>query len=304
MLTHQHEQSLTPSRVVVLGAQGFVGAALMTRLAAAGVASLGLGRSDVDLLSHNAAQALAAHLRSDDALVAVAAVAPCKDANMLVQNMQIARTIAQALTIRPVAHLINISSDAVYGDSDQPLSESSPAAPESLHGVMHLARELVLREVLQVPLAILRPTLLYGALDPHNGYGPNRFARLALRGEAIRLFGEGEELRDHVFVADVAELALRVLLRRSRGVLNVATGEVRSFRSIAEDLVRWSNSLSSISGSPRVGPMPHRGYRAFDRSACSRAFPDFRYTGFNEGAATLIRPGQPAGALPLRSNDT
>ena len=30
-----------------------------------------------------------------------------------------------------------------------------------------------------VPVGILRPTLVYGANDPHNGYGPNRFRRLA-----------------------------------------------------------------------------------------------------------------------------
>ena len=47
-------------------------------------------------------------------------------------------------------------------------------------------------------LAILRPTLIYGAGDPHNGYGPNRFRRLAATGKPIILFGEGEERRDHV----------------------------------------------------------------------------------------------------------
>jgi nucleoside-diphosphate-sugar epimerase len=36
--------------------------------------------------------------------------------------------------------------------------------------------------------------------DPHNGYGPNRFRRLAAGGEEIVLFGEGEERRDHVQV--------------------------------------------------------------------------------------------------------
>ncbi len=73
---------------------------------------------------------------------------------------------------------------------------------------------------------MLRPTLIYGAADPHNGYGPNRFCRLAAAGEEIVLFGEGEERRDHVAVEDVAEIAFRVLMRRSRGVLNLATGDV------------------------------------------------------------------------------
>src|SRR5256885_1405531 len=76
----------------------------------------------------------------------------------------------------------------------------------------------------KAPLAILRPTLLYGAEDPHNGYGPNRFRRLANAGADITLFGEGEERRDHVLIDDLAEIVLRVLKRRSTGTLNIATG--------------------------------------------------------------------------------
>jgi len=56
-----------------------------------------------------------------------------------------------------------------------------------------------------IPLAILRPTLVYGAGDPHNGYGPNRFRRLASANQPIVLFGEGEERRPAV-LAGVDEL--------------------------------------------------------------------------------------------------
>jgi nucleoside-diphosphate-sugar epimerase len=138
---------------------------------------------------------------------------------------------------------------------------------------------------LKAPLAILRPSLLFGAADPHNGYGPNRFRRLAAAGEDIVLFGEGEERRDHVFIDDVAELAVRVLYRRSTGVLNVATGEVHSFRTIAEKVVALSGRRSTIRSAPRSGPMPHNGYRPFDIAACRAAFPDFKFTSLDEGLA-------------------
>src|SRR3546814_7607425 len=95
---------------------------------------------------------------------------------------------------------------------------------------MHLAREQSLEQMVEGPWGTLRPTLIYGARDPHNGYGPNRFLRQARSGEDILLFGDGEERRDHVAVEDVAELAVRMLSRRSSGALNAATGEVASFR--------------------------------------------------------------------------
>jgi len=140
-----------------------------------------------------------------------------------------------------------------------------------------------------MPFAILRPTLIYGPADPHNGYGPNRFRRLANRAEPIILFGEGEERRDHVDVDDVAAIAVSVVRRRSQGILNVATGQVTSFRSIAEQAVALARRSVEIRCSPRQGPMPHNGYRAFDPTATAAAFPGFRYTPLADGLARAQR---------------
>jgi UDP-glucose 4-epimerase len=285
MLEHLNPSPIKPARVVVLGAQGFVGNAIVERLDHDRVDVLRLGRMEVDLLAADAADRLVAYLRANDVLVAVAAMAPCKNAAMLRDNLTMALAIATAITRVPLAHVVNISSDAVYADSAAPLTETSPMAPDTLHGVMHLARELVFKAETKPPLAMLRPTLIYGAHDPHNGYGPNRFRRLAAGGQDIVLFGEGEERRDHVLVDDVAEIATRVLYRRSIGALNVATGVVTSFRDVAEAVVRLSGRNVPIKGSPRQGAMPHNGYRPFDIAACRAAFPDFSYFPLADGLA-------------------
>ncbi len=142
----------------------------------------------------------------------------------------------------------------------------------------------------------LRPSLIYGAGDPHNGYGPNRFRRLAAKGEPIVLFGKGEERRDHVLIDDVAELAARVIYRRSTGALNAATGVVSSFRDIAEAVVTLSGRAVPIKETPRSGPMPHNGYRAFDIAACRAAFPDFSFVPLVEGLARAQRAEMPGDA--------
>jgi len=274
-----------PKRVVITGAGGFVGAAIAQRLERDGVPVLRLTREHLDLTGADAEATLVALLKSGDVFVAAAARAPCKDADSLVENMQIARNLARALRrARDLVHLVNISSDAVYADSAQPLKESSCAGPTSLHGAMHLARELVLKAEVKAALVTLRPTLLYGAADPHGGYGPNSFRRLAAEGKPIVLFGEGEERRDHVYIDDLAEIAAQCIYRRSSGTLNVATGDVHTFKSIAEKVAGLSgNKAVTVTGSPRVGPMPHGGYRAFDPTLCKKSFPDFKYTPLAEG---------------------
>jgi UDP-glucose 4-epimerase len=274
-----------PKRVVITGAGGFVGAAIAQRLERDGVPVLRLTREHLDLTGADAEATLVALLKSGDVFVAAAARAPCKDADSLVENMQLARNLARALRrARDLVHLVNISSDAVYADSAQPLKESSCAGPTSLHGAMHLARELVLKAEVKAALVNLRPTLLYGAADPHGGYGPNAFRRLAAEGKPIVLFGEGEERRDHVYIDDLAEIAAQCIYRRSSGTLNVATGDVHTFKSVAEKVAALSgNKAVTVTGSPRVGPMPHGGYRAFDSALCRKMFPEFKYTPLAEG---------------------
>jgi nucleoside-diphosphate-sugar epimerase len=283
MLEHLNASPQAPSRVVVIGAKGFVGSALVARLARERIPTLALSRGEVDLLEPGAADKLAAQLEPDDSVVAVSALAPVKNTRMLADNLRMVLAMVEALAKVPVAHAVNISSDAIYADGPLPLTESSPAAPTSLHGAMHVARELAFHSEVKTPQAHLRPTLIYGASDPHNGYGPNRFRRLAAEGKEIVLFGEGEERRDHVYIDDVAEIVARALKHRSVGALNIATGEVHSFRDLAEQAVAISDKRSAIKGSPRSGPMPHNGYRPFDIAACRKAFPDFRYTPLREG---------------------
>lgn len=272
-----------------MGAGGFVGGAIAARLEREGVPLLRLSRKEINLLAPDAQARLAAILKPGDAFVAVSALAPVKNADMLVDNVIMARAMAAALGRSAVSHVVNIGSDAIYADSAAPLTEDSCASPGSLHGAMHLTRELLFRSEIKAPLAMLRPSLLYGAADPHNGYGPNRFRRLAIKGEDIVLFGEGEERRDHVFIDDVAELAALAIFHRSAGALNVATGEVRSFREIAELSLKFSRNLVGIRGSARSGPMPHGGYRPFEIFALRAAFPDFRFTPFEDAYARAFK---------------
>src|SRR6185312_2519864 len=113
MLEHRNESPVKPARVVVIGAGGFVGGAVVTALQGDGVPVLGLTRKEVDLLAAGAADSLAARLQPEDSVVFVSALAPTRTPAMLIQNLQMAAAVIDA---RPVAHLVYISSDAVYAD--------------------------------------------------------------------------------------------------------------------------------------------------------------------------------------------
>src|SRR2546426_389210 len=276
MLTLHHPEPTKPGRIVVMRAGGFGGLASARLLAATGVAMRGLTRKKVDLLDAEAAGRLASYLSPETALVVTSAQAPCKNVAMLLDNLRMIQTVITAVKSCPVGHLVYLSSDAVYRDSARPLTEASCAEPASLHGAMHLTREVMLKnELPNVPQVFVRPTLIFGPDDPHNGYGPNRFMRLAHQGQGIVLFGEGEELRDHIFIEDVADIVRRCVVHRAAGVVNAVTGMVTSFKEIADLAAARVTPRVLVRGSPRRGPVPHGGYRAFDSCLLKQAFPDF-----------------------------
>jgi UDP-glucose 4-epimerase len=288
VLEHSSPVRKSPSRVVVLGAGGFVGGAISARLTGEKVPILALTRNELDLLKPDASATLQRLLRADDSVVFVSALAPTRNNAMLIDNLRMAEAVCAALAAQSVAHLVYISSDAVYSDDANPVTERSCQQSSSLHGVMHLAREIMLRAALKLPLAVLRPTLIYGAKDPHNGYGPNRFRRLAAKGEAITLFGEGEEKRDHVHISDVAALVSATLHQRSTGTLNIATGKSTSFREVADMIAAHSGGSVEIRATPRQNPITHRHFDIVD---CLKAFPDFHYISLRDGLALSAEKG-------------
>ncbi len=283
MLKHLNEQAANPARTVVLGARGFLGAELVRQLEGQGAAVLGLGSHEIDLTSDGAGAALARHLRPDDTLVMLAALTPDKgrDTATLMRNLRMADAICAALREQPVAHAVYVSSDAVYSFRSGLIGEETPPEPGDLYAAMHHTREIMVKDCCRdIPLAILRPTLLYGAGDTHNSYGPNRFRRLAAADGKITLGGEGEETRDHLHVADAAALIALVLQHRSVGLLNLASGRSESFRQVAEMVAALFDPPAEVRGSPRIAPVTHR---SFDVTARQRAFPGFAPRPLSDG---------------------
>jgi nucleoside-diphosphate-sugar epimerase len=292
MLEHQSAASRKPDRVVVIGAGGFVGRAITRRLQAQNIDVLPLTRRELDLLQPDAVTNFKRLLQPTDSVVMVSARAPAKTVANLVENLRMVEPVCDTLAAVPIAHLLYVSSDAIYADDAHPVTETSPAAPSTIHGMMHAARELMLKSSARGPVACLRPTLIYGVDDPHSGYGPNRFRREAAKGGPVQIFGEGEERRDHIVIGDVAELASLILHRRSAGALNAVTGVSTSFRDIAHMIAACFGSQIQVVSLPRSGPPPHLTHRHFDITACHKAFPNFRFTPLTEGLDRAARADQ------------
>jgi len=286
MITHQNPSPRKPERVVLLGARGFIGAAIRRQLDAQRVPVLALTSADLNLAETSATDKLAAALKTTDAIVMLAALTRDKDITTLMKNLAMMQSTCAAIEKAGCGHMVYYSSDAVYDSAVSRVSEDTPASPQDPYGAMHHTREIMARSLAKVPLLVLRPTLVYGLDDTHNSYGPNRFRRAAQKDGKITLFGDGEETRDHIHVDDVAALTLRCLLHRSTGTLNAATGTSHSFREVAEAVSKQFGNTVEIVKTPRATPITHRHY---DVANTIKAFPDIRFIPLEDGVARVHR---------------
>lgn len=289
MLKHCNPAASFPKRTIVVGGGGFVGAAVVKALRAKGTDTLAISRTDVDLLTPGSGRKLGDRIEDGDALVFVSFPAPARDLAAMQSALRMTEEFIAAMEGKQLTQVVAISSDAVYASTLSRIDETSCRQPDSCHGMAHAARELLLTQAVKAPLAILRPSLIYGSADPHNGYGPNRFRRLAEAGEPIRLSGAGEETRDHIFIEDVAELVVRSLLWRSAGSLNLVTGKSHSFAVVADILSDLMPGRVRIETQPRTQPVTHRH---FGVEARIKAFPDFQPTPLALGMTHMVKEGR------------
>lgn len=283
--------------MVVLGGSGFIGSHLIDTLNNAGIDNASVSSRQIDLSDRSAVLALADHIRPDDTLVFISCVTRDKgdDPATLMKNLVMAQHVGLFLEEYGCAHLIYLSSDAVFKDDIALVTEDSERDPGGMYGLAHVVRERMMQHCcakLGTPWAILRPCGVYGPGDTHNGYGPNRFLRTALAEGKISLFGDGEEKRDHIFVEDVCRVVIECATHRSTGILNLATGAASSFAQVAKVVARVVDRPVEIVHLPRRTPITHRH---FDVTAVLKTFPTFAFVPLEEGLHQTVR------ALPAQA---
>ncbi len=145
--------------------------------------------------------------------------------------------------------MVVIGSGFEYRPSDSPLDEEAPIGPTTLYGATKAAASLIAahyRETAGADVTIVRPFSVYGPREAISRFVPHVVTQ-ALDDEAIRM-SSGTQLRDYVFVEDVAEAIRRLLLLVDRppAVLNVVGPERHSLRDVAESVAELADSRSTL----------------------------------------------------------
>jgi UDP-glucose 4-epimerase len=145
--------------------------------------------------------------------------------------------VLEAARSRNAQVVFSSTGGAIYGECERPADESSPRLPLAPYGASKLGAEEYLATYNRLHgtgHVSLRFGNVYGPRqDPHGEAGVVAifFGRLA-HGEPLRIFGDGHQTRDYVYVGDVVGATLAA--QGHAGVFNVGTGQETSVLELAE----------------------------------------------------------------------
>jgi UDP-glucose 4-epimerase len=159
------------------------------------------------------------------------------DNDFVLNVLNVQRLLSVIHKYNPDCRIINFSSAAVYGNPEKlPITETSQLNPISPYGHHKLQSESLLTEYHQ--FFGLRTC----SLRLFSAYGPGLKKQIIwdiyqkyLQNKDVKLFGNGEESRDYIFIDDIIK-AIEIVIYKGNfngDSINIATGTETSIRHLA-----------------------------------------------------------------------
>ncbi|HEY9333550.1 MAG TPA: NAD-dependent epimerase/dehydratase family protein [Kribbella sp.] len=250
-------------RVLVTGASGFIGRAVVGALRGRGVAVTAVDREPPDASWDGGVHVVTGDLAEQETCVAAFETRPTSvvhlaaltsvlrsvDAPMqtFAQNVTITQVLLELSRGSGVEAFVLASTNAVVGNvGTSVINVDLPLRPLTPYGATKAACEMLLSAYsgsYGMATAALRFTNVYGPGMSHKDSFVPRMMRAALSGTGVKVYGDGQQRRDLVFIDDVVSGVLRALDTRYDGRAIIGSG-----RSVS--VLEMIDTVRAVTGQP------------------------------------------------------
>jgi len=277
------------SRTLVTGGAGFIGSHIVDKLIAADADVTVLDNLDTgkmeniaqhkqnrnfhfikgDICKFSIVKQLVKDADAVFNLAAIASVHRSFENPVLVNDVNVKGTLnlLKASLDSDVKRFIQISSAAVYGDaSTVPVREDVNPMPLSPYAVSKLAAEnyaMVFNKIYGLETVCLRYFNVYGPRQAYNDYSGaiTIFANEIAAHRQPKIFGDGKQTRDFVFVEDAVSATMLALTEKNAvgETFNIASGKATTINKIVQILQKLidKKNLKPAHEKPREGDIRH-----------------------------------------------
>jgi len=282
------------NKMIILGHSGFIGAHIEQKFSdSTDWDVIGKSLPDIDLTDELSANQLNDFLSPNSTLVLAAAVKRQFGDTLqsYQQNMAIIENVCSLIAKQPVKRVIFMSSTAVYGEEtdNTNISENTHVNPTSYYGITKFTGERLLKKTCiengVTSLMCLRPPLIYGVGDAGKTYGPSGFTDAACAEQDITLWGEGDELREFIYIDDFCDVLEHLINLNFSGDLNVVSQNKYCFYDVILEIKKYIPDLIVNSRARSKD----KANNAFDASLIKSLLPpSFKFTSLSDGIAKML----------------
>ena len=230
--------------------------------------------NDIDIIFHLASSTVPSTSNLD----------PLLDVNAnLVASLNILNMAVKA----KIKKIIYFSSGgAVYGSQNGLINENHDLKPISSYGIIKSTIEkyfTLYSELYDINTIILRPSNPYGPRQGNfNTQGViSTFLKNIFNKENLTVFGNGEALKDYIYIDDLAFLSYEVAIKEKSGIFNIGTGVGTS----VNELIIIISETTNVS--PNVNYIESKNYDVpnfiLDINKVKNIINDFNYTSLHIG---------------------
>lgn len=240
------KNNVLEKKVLIFGGGGFIGRATALALVNAGARVTTTDRKDFDVLKN--IDLLDKLVTGYDVIINLLAIVnphdlyPSRESQIV--NVEFSKYLLESvLKNNPKCRVIFSSSQTVYGVTDSSsIDESHPTHPETTYAKQKREAEIIYENYGQkhnLDILILRFSNIYGYEAKNSKSVISFFMENAINNREIKIFGNGHELRDYIYIDDIVE-ALKVSIDRpfSHRIYNCGSSRKSSVKKIAENILK------------------------------------------------------------------